>query len=91
MARVRFFGGASDVAQGQKEMKVISKTLRETFEYLKEILGDQFTAFVFDETGSIRPFVNIFVNKKHVRQLQGLDTKISDEDEILIVPAIAGG
>lgn len=37
------------------------------------------------------PFINIFVNKKNVNQLQGLDTEIGDEDEVLIIPAVAGG
>ena len=91
MARVRFFGRASDLAQGQKEMKISSDTLRETLKHLKELFGDQFNELILDETGNIRPFINIFVNKKNVNQLQGLDTEIGDEDEVLIIPAVAGG
>lgn len=91
MARVRLFGRISDVAQGQKELKISSETLREALEHLKRILGGQFVMLVFDEAGNVRPFINIFVNRKHVNQLQGLDTKIGDEDEVLVVPAIAGG
>jgi molybdopterin converting factor small subunit len=91
MARVRLFGRASDAAQGQKELKISSKTLRELLEHLKKSFGDQFTSFIFDEAGNIKPFINVFVNKKHMNQLQGLDTVIGDEDEVLMIPAIAGG
>jgi len=44
-----------------------------------------------EEDGSLRRFVNIFVNEEDVRFLQGLDTALSDGDELSIVPAIAGG
>jgi len=33
----------------------------------------------------------VFVNKAHVRDLEGLDTALSSGDVILIVPAVSGG
>lgn len=91
MAKVRLFGRASEAAQGQKELKISCKTLGEALQYLKKTLGLQFTALVFDDSGNVRPFINIFVNRKHMNQLQGLNTQLGDQDEVLIVPAIAGG
>ena len=44
-----------------------------------------------DESGELRPFVNIFVNGEDVRYLDGLSSAISDGDEVSIVPAVAGG
>jgi len=44
-----------------------------------------------DEDGSLRRFVNVYVNDEDVRFLDGLDTSLSEGDEISIVPAIAGG
>jgi len=35
--------------------------------------------------------VNIFANEEDIRFLQNLETKVAEEDEISIVPAIAGG
>jgi adenylyltransferase/sulfurtransferase len=43
------------------------------------------------EDGQVRNFVNVFVNDDDVRSLGGLDTPLSDGDEVTIVPAIAGG
>jgi sulfur-carrier protein len=36
-------------------------------------------------------FVNIFVGGRSIRDLDGLGTRLSDDDTILIVPALAGG
>ena len=44
-----------------------------------------------DESGALRPFVNVYVNGEDVRFLQGLATQLKDGDEVSIVPAVAGG
>jgi molybdopterin synthase sulfur carrier subunit len=46
---------------------------------------------VVDEAGEIRRFVNVFVNGEDVRFLSGLGTAVNEDDEISIVPAVAGG
>jgi len=44
-----------------------------------------------DETGSVRRFVNVYVNEEDIRFLQNQQTTLKDGDEISIIPAIAGG
>ena len=44
-----------------------------------------------DETGSLRRFVNIYVNGDEVRRLKGLDTEVAAGQEVLIVQSVAGG
>jgi molybdopterin converting factor small subunit len=46
---------------------------------------------LFDETGGLRRFVNIFLDDEDVRFLQGLDTPVADGQTLSIVPAVAGG
>ena len=46
---------------------------------------------LFDDTGALRRFVNIFVADEDVRFLQGLDTAVVDGQTVSIVPAVAGG
>ncbi len=41
--------------------------------------------------GEIRRFVNIYVNDNDVRLLDGSTTPVSDGDEVIIIPAVAGG
>jgi sulfur-carrier protein len=44
-----------------------------------------------DDSGQIRRFVNLFVNGKNVRDLEGDQTSLSPGDELGIIPAMAGG
>ncbi|KIC68156.1 MoaD/ThiS family protein [Pseudarthrobacter phenanthrenivorans] len=44
-----------------------------------------------DETGALRRFVNIYVDGDEVRRLQGLDTRVSPGQEILVIQSVAGG
>jgi molybdopterin synthase sulfur carrier subunit len=44
-----------------------------------------------DDNGSVRRFVNVYVNEEDIRFLQNQDTSLKDGDEISIIPAIAGG
>ena len=44
-----------------------------------------------DESGSVRRFVNVYVNEEDIRFLQNQQTTLKDGDEISIIPAIAGG
>lgn len=46
---------------------------------------------VCDESGTVRRFVNVFVNGEDIRFLQESATPVKEGDEISIVPAIAGG
>ncbi len=44
-----------------------------------------------DEQGQLRRFVNFYVNSEDIRFLEGINTSLSDGDEVSIIPAIAGG
>ena len=44
-----------------------------------------------DEQGELRRFVNVYINGEDVRFLSGLQTPLKTDDEVSIVPAVAGG
>ena len=46
---------------------------------------------LLDKDGQLRQFVNVYLNDEDVRLGSGLEAKVSDNDEISIVPAVAGG
>jgi molybdopterin synthase sulfur carrier subunit len=62
-----------------------------------ELLADleqRFPGFkdrIRDESGKLRRFVNVYVNQEDIRFLQGDQTPLKDNDEVSIIPAIAGG
>ena len=43
------------------------------------------------ENGSLRRFINIYINDEDVRFLGSLDAQIKDGDSVTILPAVAGG
>lgn len=46
---------------------------------------------VCDETGAVRRHINIFVNEDHMRDLDGLDSRVVAGDTVTILPAVSGG
>src|SRR6476646_3556764 len=46
---------------------------------------------LYSDNGKLRNFVNVYLNDEDVRYLQKGDTPVSDNDTLLIIPAIAGG
>ena len=46
---------------------------------------------IFDESGALRRFVNVFVADEDIRFLQNLDTPVAPGQVVSIVPAVAGG
>jgi molybdopterin synthase sulfur carrier subunit len=39
----------------------------------------------------LRRFVNVYLNDEDVRFLGGLDAEVSDGDQVVVLPAVAGG
>jgi molybdopterin synthase sulfur carrier subunit len=46
---------------------------------------------LFDDSGQLRRFVNVFLADEDVRFLDGLATPIAEGQTLSIVPAVAGG
>jgi sulfur-carrier protein len=46
---------------------------------------------LLDDDGSLRRFVNVFVDDDDVRYLDGLATEVPDGQTVSIIPAVAGG
>src|SRR5690606_568673 len=45
---------------------------------------------LFDD-GALRGFINVYIDDEDVRYLDGLDSKVEPDDEVAIMPAVAGG
>ncbi len=46
---------------------------------------------IFDEAGELRGLVNVYVDRKDMRERDGLETSLEGNEEIRVVAAIAGG
>ena len=46
---------------------------------------------LYNDEGKLRSFVNLYVNDEDVRYGKNMDTPVKDNDELSIIPSIAGG
>ena len=46
---------------------------------------------LFSADGELNRYVNVYLNDEDVRVLDGLETAVSDDDTVVILPAMAGG
>lgn len=80
---LKLTGNQGEVISTGADIKDLIDTLDNNYPGIKER--------ICDEKGSIRRFINIFVNEKDIRFMQGDKTLLKDGDEVSIIPAIAGG
>jgi sulfur-carrier protein len=75
-------GGASSASVDGATVGEVLDALYEEFGELRERIADD---------GGLRRFVNVYIGGEDIRFLDGLDTPVSDGDEVTILPAVAGG
>jgi molybdopterin synthase sulfur carrier subunit len=75
---------------GAGEVSVEGSTVGEALKAL-DAAHPGFAERLFDESGELRRFVNVFVADEDVRFLEGLSTPVAAGQTISIVPAVAGG
>jgi molybdopterin synthase sulfur carrier subunit len=76
-------GGAGEVSVEGSTVGEILKSLDAAHPGLAER--------IFDDTGALRRFVNVFVADEDIRFLDGLSTPVTEGQAVSIIPAVAGG
>jgi molybdopterin synthase sulfur carrier subunit len=89
-ARVKIPAQLRAVADGTAETEVAGATVQEVLDGLVERYGE-LRARIYDEDGSLRRFVNVYLAGEDIRFLDGLATPVADGAELTILPAVAGG
>jgi sulfur-carrier protein len=79
-----------DAAGGSATAEVEGSTVGEVLEALYSEHGELRERLSGDD-GGLRRFVNVYLGGEDIRFLDGLETPISDGDEVTILPAVAGG
>ena len=88
---VKFYGALVEAAKRQKTTEANASNVRELLTSLANNYGDSFKQKVLDSKGGPQAFINIFVNNTDIRHLKDLETPLNEGDEVLILPAVAGG
>ena len=83
--------GALATVAGTRKVEVDASTVSQALEALSSTYGEEFQTKLYDETGKPRRFINIYVNGRDYRFLRRLETQLTDNDDIAIIPAASGG
>lgn len=74
---------------GEREVAARGATLRDVLDDLATrfpALGNRILA-----DGDLAPFVNVYVEGEDVRTLRGLETPVTENSTVILLPAMAGG
>ena len=76
-------GGAAELAVSAGNPRIMLGEL--------ERLHPKLHRSICDETGAVRRHINLFVNRQHMRDCNGLDTRLEPGDVVTIMTAVSGG
>lgn len=79
-----------ELSGGASEASLEGTTVAEVLKAL-EATHPGFGERLYDDTGGLRRFVNVFVADEDIRFLDGLDSPVVDGQTVSIIPAVAGG
>lgn len=89
MSRVRIPPVLRETVGGARELEATGTTVLEVLDDLfarHPTLRERVTT-----DGKLSPFVNVYVNGRDVRYTTGLATPVRPDDQVIMLPAMAGG
>lgn len=78
-----YVGGKGELVLDARDVRALLRTL--------EVEHPKIHRSICDDTGALRRHVNVFVNSDHIRDLDGLDTRLKPGDVISLFQAVSGG
>jgi molybdopterin converting factor small subunit len=75
---------------GAREVDASGATVREVLADLTERYPGT-RGHLLDDEGDLNRFVNVYVNNEDVRLGEGLETAVSADSTVIVLPAMAGG
>ena len=90
MPTVRFPALMKYYVDNQSEFPVAGSTV-------SELIGNVIAQYptlkphLFDSNDILRRHFNIFVNSIHIRELNGMETQLKEDDQVILMVSAAGG
>jgi molybdopterin synthase sulfur carrier subunit len=78
------------LTNGQGDLRVEAATVKEMFDQIEKNFAG-LKGRLCEDDGTVRGFINVYVNEEDIRFLHGVSTGLKPGDEVSIVPAMAGG
>jgi molybdopterin converting factor small subunit len=89
VSRVRIPPVLRETVGGARELEAAGDTVLEVLDDLfaqHPALRERVTT-----DGKLSPFVNLYVNGRDIRYTTGLATSVGPDDQVILLPAMAGG
>ena len=90
MVKVRVPGALRQLTRGAAVVEVDAADVSQALDALNQRYPG-FKERLYDDKGELRQFINIYRNDEDIRFGSGLHTPLSENDDLSIVPAVAGG
>jgi molybdopterin synthase sulfur carrier subunit len=90
MPIVRFPALMKFYVDNQSELSVPGSTIAELLENVL-VRFPTLKLHLYDSEGNLRRHINVFVNGVQLRELNGMDTILKDDDKIILMISAAGG
>ncbi|HEC22185.1 MAG TPA: molybdopterin synthase sulfur carrier subunit [Chloroflexi bacterium] len=89
MAQIRIPTPLRPYVDGNEHVTVTGETVGEA---LKDLVHQypELEPHLFNN-GQLRSFVNVFIGEEDIRYLDGVETAIDEDTQLVIIPSIAGG
>jgi molybdopterin converting factor small subunit len=89
VSRVRIPPVLREAVGGSRELPAAGGTVAEVLDGLFE--GHPALAERLRPDGTLSAFVNVYINGDDIRHRQGLETPVTPDDVVILLPAMAGG
>lgn len=90
MPTVRFPAVMKFYVDNQSEFSVTAATVNELVgQVIERYPSVKF--HLVDSQGDLRKHFNVFVNGTHIRDLEGMDTRLNEDDRVILMASAAGG
>ena len=91
LVKVLSFAGFREILGKEREQEIKeSATVQELLEELAQASA-RFKEAAFDESGELRDYVLLMINRKRIDPRQDLSRPLQEGDELAIFPPLAGG
>jgi sulfur-carrier protein len=88
-ANLREAAGTSEILLSEERVSDVLLSLIENYPGLKDLIFEKPEGVV--QTPVLCRSINVLINGNNVRHLEGLDTSLSNGDEVAVLPPVSGG
>jgi molybdopterin converting factor small subunit len=90
MPTVRFPHAMKYYVNNQAEFSISASTVRGLIDQVVERYPS-IKFHLLDSAGQLRRHFNVFVNGTHIRDLNGMETLLQEDDKVILMASAAGG